>query len=169
MFKADSVWRVVFERNDLVDAMNLILRSDKVPFQLTPVVTRREPLPSGGNSINTIALPKVVRVDDNVAHKEAILPALSLLADVDYGGANDEFRNALDDYRKGDTADCVAKCGSAFESVLKVLYQKNRIGFDPNRDATIRLLDKLLPRSTLDVATFQGTADHGCTDAQSLK
>ena len=155
IFKAACVRRVVFERNELVDALNLILRSDKVPFQLTPVVTRREPLLGGGYSITTIALPKVVRVDDNVAHTEAILPALSVLADIDYGGANDEFRNALDDYRKGDTADCVAKCGSAFESVLKVLCQKNRIGFDPNKDTTGRLLDKLLPRSTLDAATFK--------------
>ena len=155
MFKANCVSRMLFRPNDLVDALNLILRSDEVPFQLTPVVTRQKPLPNGGYSISTIALPKVVRVDDNVAHTEAILPALSVLADVDYGGANDEFRKALDDYRKGDTADCVAKCGSAFESVLKVLCQKNHIGFDPNKDVGARLLDRLLPRSTLDVATFK--------------
>ena len=53
------------------------------------------------------------------------------------------------------TADCVAKCGSAFESVLKVLCQKNHIGFDPNKDVAARLLDRLLPHSTLDVATFK--------------
>ena len=155
MFKTKCVSRRVFDLKDFVDALNLILRSDEVPFQLTPIVTRRKPLPNGGYSISTIALPKVVRVDDNVAHTEAILPALSILADIDYGGANDEFRNALDDYRKGDTVDCVAKCGSAFESVLKVLCQKNHIECDPDKDAAARLLDKLLPHSTLDAATFK--------------
>ena len=56
------------------------------------------------------------------------------------GGVDDEFRKALDDYRKGDTEDCVAKCGSAFESVLKVLCQKNGIPFDANKDTAGPLL-----------------------------
>lgn len=142
--------------NQLVDALNLILRAEKQPFQLTPVVTRRQPHDqSGGYATYTVALPNVIRVDDEVAHTEAVLPALSALADPAYAGANDEFRRALDDYRKGDFEDCVGKCGSAFESVLKVLRQKNGIVFDPNADTAGPLLDKVLKKSALDTATFK--------------
>jgi len=37
------MWRILHERNDLVDAINEILRVDKAPYQLTRVVTREEP------------------------------------------------------------------------------------------------------------------------------
>lgn len=95
IFKIESTWRVVMDRNQLVDALNLILRSEKTSLQLTPVVTRRDTLPGGGASISTVALPKVVRVDEDVVYTEAILPALSVLADPAYMGTNDEFRKAL--------------------------------------------------------------------------
>jgi hypothetical protein len=40
---AGSMWRILHERNDLVDAINEILRVDKAQYQLTRVVTREEP------------------------------------------------------------------------------------------------------------------------------
>ena len=63
-------------------------------------------------------------MDDEVTHTEAVMPALTVLADPAYRAANDEFRKALEDLR-GDFEDCLVKCGSGFESVLKVLCQKN--------------------------------------------
>jgi hypothetical protein len=158
IFKAECTWRVVFERNQLVDAINVILRSDNAPYQLTPAVTREERSSGSydrGTSIVTVALPKVVRVDDEAVHTEAVLPALSVLTDPAYAGANDEFRKALADYRQGDFEDCLVKAGSAFESVLKVVCQKNGIAFDPDKDTAGPLLGKVLSNSTLDAGTFK--------------
>jgi hypothetical protein len=162
-FKLDCSWRVFSEENVFVDAVNEIFRLENAPYQLTPIVKREEqvthPGPRGfarvGTTIHTVAYPKVVRVDEEVAHAEAIVPALSVLADSDYGGANDEFRKALEDYRKGDNEDCVAKCGQALESVLKVLCQKNRIPFDAKKETAGPLLDKVLGKSGLNTATFK--------------
>jgi len=141
-FKIDCAGRVFGDENDFVDALNDVFRLEGAPYQLTRGVIRHEPSratsgPFSGGTLNVrVAYPRVVRVDDQVAHAEAIEPALSALTDPDYAGGNDEFRKALADYRSGDFADCVGKCGSAFESVLKVLCQKNRIPFDPHRDTT---------------------------------
>ena len=56
---------------------------------------------------------------------------------------------ALEDYRKGDLGDCVAKCGSAFESVLKIICEKKRWPYQQT-DTAARLLATVLSRTTLD-------------------
>ena len=154
-FKLQISFRIFHDENEFVDALNDIFRSEASPYQVTHGVHRREPLPRGGHSIIRVAFPRVVRVDEEVAHVEAVEPALSALSDPAYAAASDEFRKALEDYHQGDFEDCLGKCGSAFESVLKVLCTKNKIPFDPNKDAAPPLLDKVLPRSTLDTGTFK--------------
>jgi hypothetical protein len=162
-FKIDIAWRIFgsSRENEFVDALNEIFRMEDAPYQLTPGVTREEDNPvregrfSGGRRIIRVAFPRVVRVDDEVAHTEAILPALSVLTDPDYSGANDEVRKALEDYRKGDFEDCLVKCGSAFESVLKVLCRKNGLPLDETKDTAGPLLDRVLPHSWLDTGTFK--------------
>jgi len=140
-----------------VDALNDAFRLEAAPHQLIYGVQRREPTvaPYRGESIVRVSFPKIVRVDEEVAHTEAVQPALSALSDAAYAGADDEFRKALDDYRKDDFEDCLGKCGSAFESVLKVLCQKHSILFDPNKDTAGPLLTKILAKSTLDTGTFK--------------
>src|SRR4030095_11196701 len=102
-----------------------------------------------------VSYPRVVRVDDQVAHTEAVMPALSALSDPVYAAADDEFRKALDDYRRGDFEDCLGKCGSAFESVLKVLAANNPMPPQSGRDTAGHLIPPVLAKSTLDAATFQ--------------
>jgi hypothetical protein len=158
IFKIESTKHVFWDQNELVGPLNVILRSESVPYQLTPLVTHEEPNagPYGqGTAIYVVTLPKVIRVDDEMTHTEAVMPALSVLADPAYKAANEELRNALEDYRKDDFEDCLVKCGSAFESVLKVLCRKNRIPFDADRDTVGPLLDKVLSNSKLDTATFK--------------
>lgn len=165
-FKVNSSWRVFGEANEFVEAINEILRMENAPYQLTPMVKVHEPDTSpfpgfpgasvrGATVIRTVAYPKVIRVDEEVVHTEAVLPALSVLADPTFSGASDEFRRALDDYRKDDFEDCVAKCGSAFESVLKVLCEKNGIPHDANQDTAGPLLEKVMAKSVLDTGTFK--------------
>ncbi len=103
-----------------MEAVNELFRSEGAPYLLTPFVKREENA-SGSppfqmeKVIRTVAYPKVVRVDEQVTFTHAILPALAALADPAYNSANLEFRDALEDYRKGDYGDCLTKCGSAFE------------------------------------------------------
>jgi hypothetical protein len=154
-FKSEAIGRVLYNENYLVDAINEILRIENAPYQLTQIVKREEensarigPI-QGGKVIRTVAWPRVVRVEEEVTFVEAVAPALSVLTGPDYEAANLEFRDALDEYRKGVYADCLVKCGSAFESVLKVLCTQNGWKFDP-KDTAARLLGTVLPHTKLD-------------------
>jgi hypothetical protein len=153
-FKLDVSSRMFGEENQFVAALNDIFRRDGAPFQVLPGVTREQP-EQHYVSIIRVVFPRVVRMDEEVAHTEAIIPALSVLADTAYAGADDEFRRALQDYRVGDYADCLGKCGSAFESVLKVLCKKNGITIQPGKDTAGHLIPPVLAKSTLDAGTFQ--------------
>jgi hypothetical protein len=153
-FKLDVSSRLFGEENQFVDALNDIFRRDAAPFQVLPGVIRQESGPRY-TSIIRVAFPRVLRVDEEVAHAEAVLPALSALSDPVYAGADDEFRRALQDYRAGDYTDCLGKCGSAFESVLKVLCMKNGITIQPGKDTAGNLIPPVLAKSTLDAGTFQ--------------
>jgi hypothetical protein len=64
---------------------------------------------------------QMIRIDNQFVHKSAVQPALQLLADPRFNTANEEFLEGFDDYRKGDYDDCLTKCCTAFESVLKIV------------------------------------------------
>jgi hypothetical protein len=155
-FKVETIWRVLNDENILVEAINEIFRTENASYQLTPIVrvheqnaVRRGPL-GGGTVIRTVAYPKVIRAEDEVTHSEAVVPALSVLSAPHFEAANLELRDALDEYRKGHFGDCMTKCGSAFESVMKVLCKRNGWPVDEKKDTAATLLKTIISRSTLD-------------------
>ena len=85
-----------------------------------------------------------------MTHSEAVAPALSVLAAPHFKAANLEFRDALEEYRKSRYSDCLTKCNSAFESVMKALCKRNQWPFDENRATAWILLDSIISHSTLD-------------------
>jgi hypothetical protein len=64
---------------------------------------------------------EIIRVADQHAHSEIVVPALTLLSQGRFPAANDEYRKAHQEYRAGEYADCITDCGKALESVLKVI------------------------------------------------
>jgi hypothetical protein len=154
IFRVDCLFHVVSDDGDLVEAVNELFRSEGAPYLLTPFVKREEnasgsPPFQMGKVIRTVAYPKVVRVDEQVTFIHAILPALAALADPAYNSANIEFRDALEDFRKGDHGDCLTKCGSAFESVMKIICEKKGWPSTP-QDTAAPLLKTILSNSSLD-------------------
>lgn len=69
---------------------------------------------------------KIIRVDSELVHAEVVKPALSLLADPMYAGANDEFLKAHAHYRARENKECMNECLKAFESCLKAICDKRR-------------------------------------------
>ena len=59
-------------------------------------------------------------------HSEAIKPAIRLLYKKRYAGAQQEFLNAHQHYRKGETKEALNDCLKAFESVMKAICDKRR-------------------------------------------
>ena len=150
-FKLDISWRAIHDKKQFVEAINEIFRIEHMPYQLTPYVETLEEHRSGvpGRAIQIISYPKIICAEDDIVHHEAVVPALSALSAPHFKAANAEFREAMDEYRKGQYGDCLTKCGSAFESVLKVLCKRKRWSFS-EKDTAAPLLKVVINNSSLD-------------------
>lgn len=159
-FKLDSTFRVMPNENDVVDAINEIFHIEDAPYQLTQIVKVEEKVSDdnvgnypfsrpGITTIRTVAFPQVIRADEELTHSEAVAPALSVLNAPHFEVANKEFLEVMKEYREGSYTDCLTKCGSSFESVLKVLCERN--GWRYNETATIApLLEIVIEKSNLE-------------------
>lgn len=143
-FKATSIWLELDMQtgnqvniDTLIDNVNTFLEIDGLPYYLTRFTI-------SDNGIEEY--PQFIRRDSEIIHQTAIEPALSLLSASDFREANKEFRGALEDHRQGDYRDCVVKCGSAFESVMKIICEQN--GWLAGRDAG-KLLSVVLSKTAL--------------------
>lgn len=78
---------------------------------------------------------RLVRIDSQIVHTEAIRPALQLLRDSRYKGANEEYLKAHKEYRRGDYKDCITDCNKAFESMMKAICDKRGWAYSPSDTA----------------------------------
>ena len=67
---------------------------------------------------------QIVRVDSQLLHSKAVRPALRILSDPMYEGANAEFLSAHEHYRKGRFKECLNDCLKAFESCIKAICKE---------------------------------------------
>jgi Domain of unknown function (DUF7014) len=153
IFNNEAFFQVSLGDKNIVDELNALLRQDNLPYSLTHFVWETVQETSGHfqghTSTRVTAYPKVIMKESETLHTTAISPALELLAQPHFGGANSEFRLALEDYRKGDFGDCLAKCGSAFESVLKVICQRKGCPYSQN-DTASTLIKTVIDNTTLE-------------------
>jgi len=151
IFQVDAFWRVS-SKTEFVDQINQFFDVDDLPYFLTEYIEVMEPGVFHGHSTTVIkvgAYPKVILRENRLVHAEAVAPALHLLTDPAFSSANDEFLEALQDYRKKDFGDCLTKCGSAFESVMKVICEKNKWPYRQT-DTASTLLSTIIERTQLD-------------------
>ncbi len=146
------------DENALVSDINDLFELDDLPYALTPFVRETKQEPSYGGQMRDVSViasfPKVIRRDDQVPYKWAVEPALTLLRDKQLTSANKEFLDALEDYRKGDYGDCLVKCGSAFESTMKLIC--DRKGWSYSQTDTARpLLQVIFQNSQLEQNHFE--------------
>lgn len=78
---------------------------------------------------------QIVRVDSEYVHSETITPAIRLLHEKRYAGAQQEFLNAHRHYRKGETKEALNDCLKALESVMKTICDKRRWRYPKNATA----------------------------------
>lgn len=64
---------------------------------------------------------KIVRVDSQYVHSEVMKPALLLLSDPRFAGAQQEFLDAHAHYRAGEYEDAILDANRAFESTMKTI------------------------------------------------
>ena len=81
---------------------------------------------------------QIIRVDSEFIHSEVVKPALSMLSDPMYEGANDEFLKAHEHYRAGRYKECMNECLKAFESCIKTICEAK--GWNHDNKNGIRLI-----------------------------
>ena len=108
----------------------------------------------------------IVRVDSQFLHSQAVKPTLQLLQSKHYAGANQEFLNAFEHYRKGNTKECLNECLKAFESTMKAICVKRKWAFNAT-DTAKTLIDVcvregLFPAAILSyISSFRSTLESG--------
>jgi len=85
---------------------------------------------------------KIIRLDNQLLHQEAVDRTFQLLNAPLYKNVNLEFLTAHDHFRKGNKADCLNWSLKAFESIMKVVADTN--GWLYDKGATARPLVQLL-------------------------
>ncbi|WP_192253050.1 STM4504/CBY_0614 family protein [Mesorhizobium caraganae] len=93
---------------------------------------------------------EILRIDSQLIHAEVIKPALSLLQDNHYAGAQDEFLKAYSHYRKGANKEAMNEALKAFESVMKAICEKRKWTFQKT-DTAAKLIQVLLDHGLIPV------------------
>ena len=134
---------------DLFHLLELIIAHKMCPSEFVDEVAETFEKCRLAYRVNKTPPAGIYLAEDEVVQKTALEPALAVLAEPRFEVANEEFRSAMNEYRNGDYADCLAKCGSAFESVLKVTCKGN--GWSFNKTATAgQLIKTVVEKSSLD-------------------
>ena len=81
---------------------------------------------------------KIIRTDSELIHSDVVKPALLLLNQMHYAGAQEEFLKAHEHYRKRNAKEALSECLKAFESVMKAICDKR--GWQYGSNATARPL-----------------------------
>ena len=77
---------------------------------------------------------EIIRIDNKMIHQEIVKPALRLLYEEGFDGAEDEFRKALEYRRKGDNKNAILVAGKSFESTMKTICDKKNYTYDKAKD-----------------------------------
>ena len=91
---------------------------------------------------------------NSVLHREAITPALVLLNDPRFAGANEEFLNAHEHYRHGRLGECLVDCLKAFESSMKIICDLKGWPYKPT-DTAKALIEVCLSNNLIPTFTQQ--------------
>ena len=81
---------------------------------------------------------RIIRIDSEFIHAEIVKPALKLLDQQHYAGAQEEFLKAHEHYRKGNAKEALSESLKAFESVMKAICEKR--GWRCSNNATSKHL-----------------------------
>lgn len=120
------------------------LQSESDPFQgaIDELNLRFRQHSLGYECSNGEIIPKT----NEVIHQTVIKPALMLLSDERFRGAEEEYLLAFEHLKKGTNKDAILNAGKAFESVMKVICKNLGYPFSEN-DAAKKLVETLKTNS----------------------
>ena len=97
---------------------------------------------------------QIIVQSNKVLHDDAVKPALILLADPAFEGANEEYLKAHGHYRHGRYSECLVECLKAFESTMKIICHSKNWPHKQN-DTASKLVDVCLSHGLVPTFTQQ--------------
>ena len=82
---------------------------------------------------------EIIRKANTFAHESIVRPALKLLMDDEFRGAEDEYLMAYEHYRKGKNKDAILNAAKAFESIMKAICEGLQYTYDKDKDTASKL------------------------------
>lgn len=83
---------------------------------------------------------EIIRIDNTIIHEYIIKPALRLIYDEGFSGAEEEIRRAFEYRRKSDNKNAILEAEKAFESTMKTICDKKGYAYDKAKDAAQKLI-----------------------------
>lgn len=83
---------------------------------------------------------EIIRIDNTIIHEYIIKPALRLIYDEGFSGAEEEIRRAFEYRRKSDNKNAILEAEKAFESTMKTICDKKGYAYDKDKDAAQKLI-----------------------------
>ena len=143
---------VGYDSSPFIDALNEILEGEAAPYRLTDfskIEEEEEVFNQRRTFIRIVAWPQVIETSDEVTYQEAVKPALAVLDAPDCQAPNQEFLKGMQHFRMGEYGDCLTACGSAVESIIKVICTRHGWHYGANNSLSA-LIDNVVPRLNLD-------------------
>ena len=91
---------------------------------------------------------QIIRRDSEHLHSQVVIPALMLLSEQSFDGANEEYRKAHQHYKDGNQKECLNECLKAFESTLKTICTRRKWRHQQT-DTAKTLIDVVLQNNLL--------------------
>jgi len=91
----------------------------------------------------------VVKDDSEYVHSEVVSPALKLIREAGFAGAESEFASALEHHRHGREVSAMNDALRAFESTMKQICDERDWEYDKNRDGAAQLIDVIIRKNGL--------------------
>lgn len=87
---------------------------------------------------------QLVQKNNQYLHEEAVVPALTLLSNPQFHGAQEEFLKAHQHYREQRYKEAVAEASKAFESTMKSILDERKWPYEKDKDTATKLVGALL-------------------------
>lgn len=92
---------------------------------------------------------RIIRVDSQYLHAASVQPALMLLKAKKFKGAEKEFLQAHEHFRKGKYEDAITWALKSLESAMKTICDARKIAYDPHKDTAKTLIAKMFSENVI--------------------
>ncbi len=115
---------------------------------------------------------EIIRIDSQLIHAEVVKPALALLHNNGFAGAQAEFLKAHEHYRHGNAKEALTESLKALESVMKAICDKRKWQYQTNATCNtliqICIDNKLIPEFwTQHFSALRSTLESGVPPARN--